>query len=102
MTIYKKLVRDRIPQMIKQAGKSSQTRVLSVEEYQQCLRAKLQEEVEEYLSSHQPEELADILEVIYAIAHLHGLPPAQLELLRLDKAKERGAFDQRIFLESVE
>ena len=102
MTIYNKLVRDRIPEIIEQSGKHCKTRVLSFEEYELSLRKKLAEEVEEYLTSNDSNELADIIEVVYALAELHKINPEELEYIRLEKAKIRGGFEQRIFLESVE
>lgn len=102
MTIYNKLVRDKIPNIIEQAGKQCRTRTLSSEEYEQSLRKKLTEEVEEYLTSNEIEELVDILEVVYALAILKGVSPETLEQDRLKKTVERGGFEQRIFLISVE
>ena len=62
------------------------------------LEAKLQEEVEEYLENPSGEELADLLEVIYAVARLRGIEPAELNLIRDRKRRDRGGFDQRLVL----
>jgi predicted house-cleaning noncanonical NTP pyrophosphatase (MazG superfamily) len=52
---------------------------------------KLTEEVEEFIASdYDPEELADILEVLYALAEHAGTSREQLERLRAAKAAERG------------
>jgi len=56
------------------------------------LRHKLTEEVDEFLMSQDPEELADILEVLYALADCLGLDAAGLEALRREKAERRGGF----------
>jgi predicted house-cleaning noncanonical NTP pyrophosphatase (MazG superfamily) len=96
--IYNKLVRDRIPEIIEQKGGTCKTRILSDEEYAQKLDQKLGEELAEYLESHSPEELADLLEVIYACAALQSLSPADLELIRADKADKRGGFGEKILL----
>jgi predicted house-cleaning noncanonical NTP pyrophosphatase (MazG superfamily) len=64
-------------------------------EYAALLRAKLYEEAEEYVASSDPAELADVLEVIGALAALHDLSPAALERLRAEKAAERGGFTHR-------
>ncbi|WP_230272938.1 nucleoside triphosphate pyrophosphohydrolase [Deinococcus sp. 6YEL10] len=87
-----KLVRDRIPELF-----GGQTRLLNGEEYRAALRAKLKEEVAEYLDSGDPEELADVLEVVRALAALHGLTPGDLEVLRRAKADARGGFAGRIW-----
>lgn len=64
---YNKLVRDRIPEIIEQSGKKAVTRIAGDGEYRQYLREKLQEEVGEFMENGNPEELADILEVVFAL-----------------------------------
>lgn len=65
-------------------------------EFQVLLRQKLTEEVDEFLMSQDPEELADILEVLYALADCLGLDAAGLEALRREKAERRGGFTERV------
>lgn len=96
--IYNKLVRDRIPEIICQKGGECTTRILSDQEYKDALDKKLGEELAEYLDSHSPEELADLLEVIYACAALQDLSPADLERIRAQKAEKRGGFAEKILL----
>jgi predicted house-cleaning noncanonical NTP pyrophosphatase (MazG superfamily) len=92
-----KLVRDNIPQIIRSKGLEPVTYTASTAEYCTRLRDKLREEVEEFLASdNDPEELADILEVIYALAEQAGVDPQELEKLRATKAAERGGFAARI------
>lgn len=86
-----KLVRDRILDLF-----GGQTRLLNGEEYRAALRAKL-EEVTEYLQSGEPKELADVLEVLRALAALHSLSPEDLEALRRAKADARGGFVGRVW-----
>ena len=96
--IYNKLVRDRIPEIIRAKGGECTTRILSDAEYADALDKKLGEELAEYLDSHNPEELADLLEVIYACAALQSLSPDDLERIRADKANKRGGFADKILL----
>lgn len=96
--IYNKLVRDRIPEIIMQKGGSCTTRVLSDAEYADALDRKLGEELAEYLDLHNPEELADLLEVIYACGANLGYSPADLERIRAEKADARGGFAKKILL----
>jgi predicted house-cleaning noncanonical NTP pyrophosphatase (MazG superfamily) len=92
-----KLVRDKIPQIIRDKGLEPVIYVASPDEYATRLRDKLTEEVAEFLASDSdPEELADVLEVVYALAALTGTDPQQLEKLRAAKADERGGFADRI------
>lgn len=100
-TVYHKLVRDRIPQIIREQGQECETRTLSQDEYLLMLDAKLQEEMQEYLEKHDPEEMADLLEVCYALMAAHGHSPAEIESIRLEKQQKRGGFYQRILLEKV-
>lgn len=74
-----------------------QHRQLNDTEYEAALREKLQEEVNEYLESGEVMELADILEVAYALAALDGLTSGELDALRLEKQRERGSFSQRLW-----
>ena len=91
-----KLVRDRIPEIVeKDRGEPAPFRVAPPEEYGELLVAKLREEVDEYLESRQPEELADILEVLYALVRKAGLTPQTLEGMRRKKAEARGGFGGR-------
>jgi len=98
MIQYDKLIRDRIPEIIEEAGKDYEIRKLNDEEYHKKLNEKLQEEVDEYLESNEIEELADILEVIRALARGRGTSMEKLEKIREEKAKKRGGFAKRLLL----
>lgn len=99
--IHNKLVRDKIPEIIAAAGKQAKTRVLSDEEYLTELDHKLVEECTEYQADKSIEEMADVLEVLYAIAEARGFSAKELERVRKEKAENRGGFAKRIFLEKV-
>ena len=98
---YHKLVRDKIPEIIENSGKHCETRILADEEYLQFLREKLLEEVAEYRESGSHEELADILEVVYALAAATGCDENTLNAIRTEKAQKRGGFTKKILLETV-
>lgn len=98
---HNKLVRDKIPEIIQKAGETPITRILSEEEYLTELDKKLHEECVEYQADKSIEELADVLEVAYAIAEARGWSVSELETVRKEKAEKRGAFERRIFLERV-
>ena len=93
-----KLVRDKIPEIIKRNGEIPNIRVANDQEYWQKLKEKLQEEVDEFLKDNSEEELIDILEVINAITEFKKFDKEKLELLREKKAEERGRFQKRIIL----
>lgn len=98
---YNKLIRDKIPEIIKSKGVVPITHIASSEEYQEKLRAKLQEEVNEFLEDSNEEELADILEVIYALCDLHNFDKDKIEEIRKEKAEKRGAFKEKIILDET-
>jgi len=97
--IYKKLVRDNIPEIIRESGKECIIETMEDKEYERELNNKLLEEVEEYIES--VEEIADILEVIYAILEFKNIPVKEVEEIRLRKRKERGGFERKIKLIKV-
>lgn len=98
---YYKLVRDRIPEIIEAKGQVCVTEVLSEADYLKMLDAKLDEELAEYHKDQNAEELADLLEVIYAAGAARGYTPEQLEHLRAEKAEARGGFRRRLLLLEV-
>ena len=102
MIIHNKLVRDRIPEIIEKSGKTACCRILNNEEYIEELDRKLNEECAEYQADKSIEELADMLEVMYAIAQARGYSIEELEQIRAEKAEKRGGFIDKIYLEKVE
>lgn len=97
-----KLVRDKIPEIIESQGRKPTTRVMSEEEYFIHLERKLDEEVGEYHESKEIEELADILEVVYALSVAQGHSVKELMKVYEKKHNERGGFSKRIFLTTTE
>jgi predicted house-cleaning noncanonical NTP pyrophosphatase (MazG superfamily) len=106
MPIYNKLVRDRIPEIIESTGKIFTTRILNSHEYITELKKKSFEELDEYVNTdnHKDgiEELADLLELIHALAETHGSTIEKVEEVRRLKAEKRGGFKGKIFLIEVE
>ncbi len=101
MKIYNKLVRDRIPDIIFKDGHSVGHRTLPETEFKEYLESKLDEEVAEFHKSKSLEELADIVEVLYALAEVHGHSVFDLGRMRRRKLFEKGGFVNRICLEYV-
>lgn len=98
---HNKLVRDLIPEIIQTAGKTCVTEVLSDEAYLRMIDAKLDEELAEYHKDQSIEELADLIEVIYAATRARGYTLEQLEAVRAEKAAKRGSFEKRLLLKEV-
>lgn len=100
--IYNKLVRDKIPEIIAESGGKANIRTLPDEEYLRVLEAKLDEEVAEFHQDKSVEELADILEVVYALAATAGCSLEQLVDVFQKKHEARGGFEKRYFRVSTE
>lgn len=102
MQEFKKLVRDKIPDIIKEQGEIPCIEILSDDRYLIELDKKLSEETEEYQESKKLEELADILEVIYSICIARNYSIYQLYEMKDEKLKKRGGFSDKVFLISKE
>ena len=103
MPIYNKLVRDGIPNILTEKGKKFTSHVAKdKEEYKNKLMEKLQEEVGEFLEKPCAEEIADIQEVLDALAHTIGANIAEVMNIKEQKAADRGRFFDGHILESVE
>lgn len=98
---YNKLVRDLIPDIIIASGKTCSTSILSDSDYILMLDAKLNEELAEYQESKSMEELADLLEVIRAVAAARGSSIEEVEKIRHEKAAKRGGFEKKLLLTEV-
>ena len=98
---YHKLVRDRIPEIIKADGKTCVCETLSDGDYIALLDQKLNEELAEYQESKSLEELADLLEVMQAVVKARGWTLEDLEQVRADKAAKRGGFENKVLLKKV-
>lgn len=102
--VYNKLVRDKIPNIIKNKGEEPIVKILNDDEYKVELEKKLYEEYQEVLSasgSDRLEELADMLEVIRALSKLENNNLDDIIKIADQKNKKRGAFNNKIFLEKV-
>lgn len=101
MKVYNKLIRDRIPEIIEASGKKANVEIMDDAAYLKALNHKLQEELDEYNEEQDINELADLIEVAYAILEHKGIDIKEFEKLRLKKQDERGGFKEKLFLVSV-
>ena len=95
---YNKAIRDKIPEIIQKDGHSCNVETLSDEKFLEQLEKKLSEELAEYQKDKNPEELADILEVVYRVAQLKGVSKEELEKVRNKKSEQRDGFEKNLFL----
>ena len=105
MAVHNKLVRDNMRQIILDAGRKPVMKILNHQDYIFELRKKSQEELQEYLTAETNEEaleeLADLLEVMHALAKVHGSSIKKVEKIRAEKAAKRGGFSDKVFLIEV-
>ena len=105
-----KLVRDNIPAILEKNGEACVTRTLSGKEYEDALVEKLQEEVAELLETYTAkersaldcaDEMADVMEVLYAMGKPCAVSKRDVEQVRSQKAAEKGTFSKKTFLVST-
>jgi predicted house-cleaning noncanonical NTP pyrophosphatase (MazG superfamily) len=99
---YNKLVRDKIPEIIRHDGKKAIIHTAEPSEYQRKLYEKVREEIKEFTEKPSAEEFADILEVLDALAALHSINRKDAEKIQKTKAAKRGRFKKRIILEEIQ
>jgi len=101
-TLHYKLVRDRIPEIIEEAGKTHQTTIINGEDLRVAALNKLQEEVMEFVENPSAEEAADIVEILHLTLSREGITDAQVMTAVTVKRIECGGFDMGYMLEWVE
>ena len=99
---YNKLIRDNNVKLMEDKGCKVTYEILDDKRYGQELDKKLQEEVSEYLADYSVEEMADVMEVIYAMLDFRGITMEEVEKVRLNKRNLKGEFKNKIFLKDVE
>ena len=89
-----KLVRDKIPDIIRETGETPNVRIAGPDELDVLLREKIVEEAKEFLYSGDTEELVDIQEAIDALLELRKADPALIAIQRHSKLLARGGFSK--------
>jgi predicted house-cleaning noncanonical NTP pyrophosphatase (MazG superfamily) len=106
-TIYNKLVRDNIPEIMKADNSEPTIRILDDEEFIVELLKKIKEESEELIQIkgdklEMQKEIGDIYEVIDAIINYYNLNIKEINKLKQERKIKRGGFAKKIFLQSAE
>lgn len=99
---YNKLIRDKNVKIMEDKGCKVTYEILDDKRYGDELDKKLKEEVNEYLADYSIEEMADVMEVIYALLDYRGVSMDEVEKIRIEKRNRKGAFKDKIFLKDVE
>lgn len=101
MKVYDKLVRDRIPEIIESSGNKCEIEVVSDEVALEYLYKKLSEEVSELLEDKNLDEIADVMEVLFAIGAKYGYSEEDVLNRRNEKKDARGGFEDNIVLKKT-
>ena len=101
MKIYDKLVRDRIPEIIKNSGNHCEVEIVSDEVALEYLYKKLNEEVSELLEDKNLEEIADVVEVLFAIGKKYGYSEEDILNRKDEKKAKSGGFENNIILKKT-
>ena len=105
MKVYNKLIRDRIPEIIKKDGNTADIIILSDEAFKQAIKEKLIEEATEVCNAQNRDdilsELADLQEVMDTIKQLYNINTLEVNTIQAVKALQRGKFEKRLYLKSV-
>ena len=106
MKIYNKLIRDRIPEIIAKDGNTADIIILSEESFKQAIKEKLIEEATEVCNADNRDEvlseLADLQEVMDTIKQMYNINTLEVNTIQAVKALQRGKFEKRLYLKSVE
>jgi len=101
-----KLVRDKIPDLIMRSGRTPHAVVLDEDAFRTALQQKLFEEADELRLAGSAqgvvEEAADVLEVLTALVGSYGMSIDTITAAAQAKRAERGGFEMRLWLESIE
>ena len=103
---YNKLIRDKIPEIIKKDNAIPKISILNDEQFAIALKEKLVEEAKELLEAKTSEEilneLSDVLELVESITTNNKLTITEVEKQKLVKKEKRGGFEKKLFLEYVD
>jgi predicted house-cleaning noncanonical NTP pyrophosphatase (MazG superfamily) len=106
---YEKLVRDKMPEIIKANGQTSNTRILGDADFRRAVADKVVEEAQEVREALLAgggadfvKEVGDLREIVAAAIELDGADEKQITEVQKLRCEQRGGFDKRIFLIDVE
>lgn len=99
---YNKLVRDKIPQIIKESGRVCEYKVLGDSEIKDALKEKLIEKAQIFSNKPSEDELSDIYELLNAIVETYDYEPLHIDYLKLQNKESKGTYSHRVYLISVD
>jgi predicted house-cleaning noncanonical NTP pyrophosphatase (MazG superfamily) len=99
---YNKLVRDKIPEIIKNSGRSCEYKILGESEVKNALKEKLIEKADVFSKRPSEDELSDIYELLSAIVETYEYEPLHIDYLKLQNKENKGSYSEKVYLISVD
>ena len=103
---FNKLIRSKLPDRMAKEGVVVNSQKLEIEEYVAQLKQKIIEEANEVSEAKSREELitelADVLEVIYAIAESTEISQVEIEQARIEKREINGYFKPENYVHYIQ
>ena len=99
---YNKIVRDKIPQIIRDSGRTCEYKILGESEVKEALQEKLLEKAQIFLKRPSEDELSDIYELLDAIVETFEYEPLHIDYLKIQNKENKGTYSEKVFLISVD
>jgi len=98
----RKLVRDKIPEIMRTKSLSAKFLMATERKFEFYLRKKIKEEINEMLKAKSKqqitEEMADVMEILDTFLAFHQISKKEMKKIRKDKVKTKGRFRRKILL----
>ncbi|MBC3888881.1 hypothetical protein GH810_11205 [Acetobacterium paludosum] len=99
---YNKLVRDKIPEIIKNSGRACEYKILGKSEVRDALKEKLLEKAQVFMNKPSEDELSDIYELLDTIVEAFEYEPLHIDYLKIQNKENKGSYSEKVFLISVD
>jgi predicted house-cleaning noncanonical NTP pyrophosphatase (MazG superfamily) len=99
---YNKIVRDKIPEIIRNSGRTCEYKILGESEVKGALKEKLIEKAQIFSVRPSEDELSDIYELLEAIVETFDFEPMHIDYLKIQNKENKGTYSEKVFLISVD
>jgi len=99
---YNKLVRDKIPEIIRESGRTCEFKILGQSEIKDALKEKLIEKADVFSNRPSEDEISDIYELLDTIVEVYDFEPLHIDYLKLQNKESKGSYSEKVFLISVD
>lgn len=99
---YNKLVRDRVPEILKSSGHQVEYKILSESQLLLALQDKLLEKAQKFAEKPTENDISDMFELMDLIIDKFEYEQMHIDYLRLKNRELQGGYTQNIYLISVD